>query len=431
MSHDPADARVWWRAVAIAWILIASVAPGAPASDESAASAGPMDVADWIVAQQWRGEDAGDAEGAVRIHHSFGHRFPPAVPGVGLEYYQVVPYNANLGVAGLLHSEHPERLRVAEDWMAWYLDHLYDPIVAFDPPPAATSIIELPPPPGAILDHWYLADGSGETTCPPGIDPRYCNHRDADDSNAATLLGLAWTFVQKGGDPDVLRQPGWRQGLEKVAGVMLHLQDADGLTWARSDYLAKFTMDNSEVQWGLDAMASLLEHVYGDPGAAAPYTAATEAVRSALPQLIDPDTGLYGWAKEYNGEINPADLDDWYPGTVAAAWPHLFGAEPADGPRAAAQMTAVNTWDGTGKPDWVTDTANIDEGFLWPSIGLAARLAGDDARADAHAAYVRCQRFAPDMTPGERFAWPWTVDDAGWWLRTTEGMEEASLGSCA
>ncbi len=385
--------------------------------------------ADWIVSLQLQGD--GPGAGAIFVHHEYGHRVPPAVPFVGLEYFRVVPYNANLAVEGLLHSHNPDRFQVAAAWMTWYLEHLYDPVVAMDPPPAATAIVELPPPPGAILDHWYLSDGSGETTCPPGIDVRLCNHRDADDSAAATFLSLAWTFVEQGGDPAVLQQPGWRDGLEAVADVILGLQDQDGLTWARSDYLVKYTMDNSEVQRGLDAMASLQQVVYHDGEAAATYGAAAAAVRAGIAaELLDPATGLFHVAKHYGGQRDPADAASWYPGTVAGAWPHLFGATDPAGALAARQMALVNTWDGTGKPDWATDTAAIEDGFLWPSIGHAALLAGDTSRALQHATYVMCERFAPAWTAGERFAYPWTVDDAGWWLKTVEKLGEENLGSC-
>jgi hypothetical protein len=74
-------------------------------------------------------------------------------------------------------------------------------------------------------------------------------------------------------------------------------------------------------------------------------------------------------------------------------------------------MDAVNrSWDGNPNPSWTVDFADPD-GFVWTSVGHAALLSGDCARARAHTSFVRAHKF-PNLD------WPWTVEDAGWLLRT-------------
>jgi hypothetical protein len=74
-------------------------------------------------------------------------------------------------------------------------------------------------------------------------------------------------------------------------------------------------------------------------------------------------------------------------------------------------MASLNeSWDGAPKPDWTTSVVDPG-GFLWPSIGHAALLAGYTARAQAHADLVKSEKFPA-------FPYPFTVDDGGFLLRT-------------
>ena len=211
-----------------------------------------------------------------------------------------------------------------------------------------------------------------------------------------------------------------KEKFEIIAGVILALQDDDSLTWAKDTYRVKFLMDNSEVYWGLRSMAKLEEVVFGDLTAAQTYDVKAEQIRQGIDnELFDLDTGLYRVAKFENGEFQDADpsanpdVDTlaWYPKTVAIAWPHLFNVTGPHSDRAQAQMDTLNYyWDGSPNPDW-TNTIVDTNGFLFPSIGHAALLAGDRTRAEAHATFVRNQKFPS-------FDYPFTVDDGGWLLMT-------------
>ena len=111
----------------------------------------------------------------------------------------------------------------------------------------------------------------------------YCDYADADDSYAATLLGLAWIYFEEGGSLSFLNAPGNKAKFETIAGAVLALKQSDGLTWNRpTSPKAKFTLDNCEVYWGLKAMGNLESTVFGDAVAAQTYDDAAEEVRNAI-----------------------------------------------------------------------------------------------------------------------------------------------------
>jgi hypothetical protein len=358
-------------------------------------------VADWIISLQYTNPDL-PSYGAIKIHHD-----PGFLGSDGKYYFRVVPYNSNLGVLGFLRAPVEDKLEVAEKWLDWYLSHLN-----------MNST-----PPGIVYDHWYLADGTGETTSPPGCDNSdpgkpNCDWDDASDSYAATFLSAAWAYYEEGGSVDFLNAPDNKEKFETIAEVILSLQDENGLTWAKEDYRVKFLMDNSEVYQGLSSMTKLEAVVFSDWKAAQRYKHAANSVRRGIHRfLFNRETKLYRVAEFEDGTFEEANLDIWYPGTVAIAWPHLFGVTKGYSPIAQFQMAALNdSWDGSPNPDWVTNIVD-PAGFLWPSIGYAALLAGDWDRAQAHANFVKSLKFPTEEDP-IGFSWPFAADDGGWLLRT-------------
>ncbi len=389
-------------ALVLLWAFLGASRPSAAAGEfDGPCDAQPEDAANmataatWIESLQYTAPEF-PSIGAVKTHHTAAY----VDPGEN-QYYRVVVYNANLALRGLLRSASPNRLQVVELWLRWYLDHL-------DTPPA---------PPGIVYDHWYLADGTGETTCPDGIDPPLCDFTDAADSVAATLLLLAWDYLQYGGDIAFLQESDNKEKLEAVADAILALQQEDGLTWAKDTWRVKYTMDNAEVYAGLRAMVHLERKVFRDPQAARTYRVAAVDVRRAVRRvLFDGQIRLHRVARFENDTFQDADLDVWYPGSVALVWPHLFGVIPAAEIRAQRQLSALNdSWDGSPNPDWTTSVVDPD-GFLWPSVGHAAMLAGDCTSARQHLDFVVAERF-PD------FDYPFTADDAGWLIMTLSRFE--------
>ena len=88
---------------------------------------------------------------------------PAAIGTDGESYYNVSPYSANLAVIGLLQSRAPNCISVAERWIAWYFAHLNKQ--------SATD--------GVPYNHFYQADGGGETTCVKAGDSALCHYNDA------------------------------------------------------------------------------------------------------------------------------------------------------------------------------------------------------------------------------------------------------------
>jgi hypothetical protein len=347
-------------------------------------------TAEWIAGLQFAQAGLPSA-GALPIHHTAGF-----VDATGVPYFDVVPYSANLAVAGLLKAPVAGRLEVAEAWIRWVLAHLT--------------------PAGTIRRHWYRADGTGETTCVLAGTPGLCDDEDAQDTTAGTFLGMVWAYVEAGGSRAFLVER--RAGLEAVADLLLGLQQSDGLTRETARSPVKFLMNNAEAHWGLDAMRRLEETLFSDPAAALRYQAAAARLRQAVGgELFDRQRGLYHVAKGEHGAFQAADLDVWFPGTVAIVWPHLVGVTAGRSQRARAQMAALDAqWDGAPHPDWTTGAAD-PAGFRWPAVARAAQLAGACARARAHAA-----RLTAEVLPA--FEWPWTMEDAGWFLRTLAGFGE-------
>ena len=157
-------------------------------------------VANWIDSLQYTDPNL-PSYGAIKNHHDPGHYGPDP-------YYLVVPYFVNLAVVGLLQAPVEGKLEVAERWITWYLGHLnMDDTLS------------------VVYDHWYLADGTGETTCPPGFPSARCDYDDASDSYAATFLGAAWTYYEAGGRAVFLNAPGNKEKFEAIAEVILTLQE--------------------------------------------------------------------------------------------------------------------------------------------------------------------------------------------------------------
>ncbi len=353
-------------------------------------------ITDWISQLQYS-DPSYPSHGAIKIHHTPGYIDPN-----NNVYYLVSPYNSHIAVLGLLDSDAGDRLEVAEKWISWYLDH-----INMDGTPE-----------GVVYDHWYLADGSGETTAPDGINPYYIDFDDVSDSYAALFLEVSYKYLEKGGSASFLNAPGNKEKFEIIANVILTLQDPlDGLTWGKATWPVKYLMDNCEVYKGLKSMEKLERYVFGDRSASRIYKTAAKKVKNGINnELYNETASLFRYAKFDDGSYAEADLNTWYPGTTHLVWPVLFEVIKPQSQTAQSQINSLNdSWDGSPNPDW---TGNIvDEGgFTWPSIGYAALISGDTQRAQAHADFVVSAKLP-------NFPYPFTVDDAGFLLRTLVSLQ--------
>ena len=360
----------------------------------------PLDavvLARWIAEQQYLKPDL-PSYGGLKIH--------PAVAVTsadGTNYCRVSPYFANLGVLGLLRARTPNGADVAELWVRWYYAHL-----------DAQSA-----PEGVPYEHFYQADGGGETTCVKPGDHSVCHFNDATDSAAATFFSVLWAAHQAGVASAKLNTPERKKLTEALAGVLLKLQQSDGLCWAKSDYRAKYLEDNCEVFAGLCDLANLERDVLNDLPRSTFYRQAAERVqRGILKELYDPQTKLYAVAKFEDNSRPVTNLDKWYPDTQAQLWPHLFGAvTPAD-PRTQAVMAAVNAhWNGHTKPNWSANPEQINNGSIEAGAAYAALLAGETQRVQTYVLAVKRLKFQ-NSSGLSGFEWPFSIIDAGWLLQT-------------
>jgi len=340
----------------------------------------------WIVELQERRPEA-ESLGALAMHTD------PSFYVDGQGYRHVVPYFSNLAVAALLDTDPSSRSRdVAELWIDWFLSRIG--------------------PEGVPVEHWVGMEDGLELTCPASMPTRpsveRCEAIDATDSAASTFLIVLESYRAAGGSQAFLRQR--EEPIRRVAQTVLDLQEADGLTIARSDYPVKYLMDNAETVAGLRAMARLERDVLGGRGAE--FDAAANHTADGLADLYDPTTRLYAWAKMPDGTLQSARMDRWYADAVAQVWPLVFAVTEA--PTGYRQLDEA--WNGAERPAWAEH--RDASGFAWPVLGIAAQRAGDRAAAQRQADAL-WQRHVVS-----RSAEPFTVADVGWLLRTVSALED-------
>ncbi len=374
-----------------------------PAFAEPARRPEAVVLANWITAQQFRNPELA-SYGGLKLY-----------PGVattsaeGKPYYRVSPYFANLGLLGLLRTKAPGCIDVADLWIRWYFAHLN--------PQSA--------PDGVPYEHFYLSDGSGETTCVKPGDHGLCHYNDATDSAAATFFSLLWAAHEAGVAKTILNTVERKKLVETLAEVLLKLQQPDGLCWAKSDYRVKYLEDNCEVFSGLRALADLELHVFNDVERATSYSNAADRVQQGiLMELYDRITKLYFVAKAEDNSRPAVDLDKWYPDTQAQSWPHLFGVvNPTDQKTVVVMSVTNERWNGQTKPDWAATPDRINKGWIESGHAYAALLAGDSQHVRTYVQAVKRLSFPkPADTAG--FEWPFTITDAGWLLQIVTQLPE-------
>ena len=352
-------------------------------------------LSQWVIDLQFS-DAALPSYGALKIHHT-----PSAMGAEGTPFYRVSPYVSNLGVMGLVSAKRPQHLQTAKLWIDWYLAHLT--------PQSA--------PDGVPLEHFYRADGGGETTCVRPGDAKLCRYNDATDSAAATFFCVLRASREAGVPDAFFLQTGRREKIENLAGVLLQLQQKDGLCWAKSDYRVKYLEDNSEVFAGLRDLAAIERSVFHDEKQARFYTQAAERVRAGIiRELYDANAQLYRIAKFEDGTFQTANLAKWYPDTQAQMWPHLWGVVAPKDAKSQAVVKALNTrWNERNQRDWATNPGAVNDGWIESGVAYAMFLAGDETRLQNYVAAVRRLKFP---TPGRKgFDWPFSLADAGWLLR--------------
>ena len=340
------------------------------------------------------------SHGAVRRALAAAH-----VDGQRRPWHHIAAYEGNLGLIGALRID-PTLRTEAADWLRWQVRNL--PLRGVDQ--------------GVLHDRWVLADGSQQSSCPPDIDARHCQQIDATDSTIASLFLMAKAYLDNGGDPALLREPAVRLALERAAVTLARLQQPHGLSWAKRSHPVAYLMDAVEVAAGWRAFAQVQDKVWAQPDAAQTSRARAQRTSTAVEQrLWDAGSGLW----RVSLDAGPAQIQHWYPDTMAQAWPLLWSVPDQPGAFQASRAAwprAVTRW---RNPDAAWQRRNVDPaGFWWPAAAVAAHCVGDTTAAADWVARARAAWLRPEAP----FAWPFQVSDLLWLLWLAEpGPPQAPL----
>jgi len=292
---------------------------------------------------------------------------------------RVVPYFANMAALAVL----PEYPDAARRYMDWYFAHLNHPDkYGLD---------------GTIYDY-FLYDGTPVST----------GDYDSADSYAATFLILASRYAAVTGNTNYVRAH--LGDLNAMAGVILRLQDADGLVWAKSNFRMKYIMDNAENYRGLMDWAYTLRQL-GMASQAQVFEAAAARVQAGINSLWDSNHATFAYEVTIFGLRRYANASRWYPDVPAMLFPFLYGVFPASDPRAVLVYQAVNL----AHPGW---PQRIDSAQPWAPAAYMSVLLGDQGTASVALA------TAADLGPAGGSNWQ--INEAAFVLFALDAMTGAT-----
>jgi len=296
-----------------------------------------------------------------------------------------IPYFSNLAAIALLGD--PRGHLPVRRYMDWYIAHLNRP-----------DKYNLS---GTMYD-WKKVDGEWVATY----------SYDSADSYAATFLSLALHYSRETQDFAWAKEN--LESLLEVAGVLLELQDSDGLIWAKPRYYVKFLMDNAENYRGLRDAAELMRYVEREDLAGVFDTAAGRVAIGIERHLWLPDRQVYAWAL-YGRWWARAPQEKWYPDTVSQIYPVIFGVIKPDSPRAASLYSYLNS----RYPAW--STGQFDDDFPWTVVSFMAALMQDDARAAEHLNHVHAENTARNRS------YPWHSFESAFFVKAWRKMSQRDV----
>lgn len=307
-------------------------------------------LAKYITSHQFSTEDQ-DGNGAIWT-------FMDANDGNNI--YKVVPYFGHQAARGLLKSGLDNHAAV-RNWMTWYVSHL-DTL-------------------GRAVNHYYHDRGTADSTVGP-------NDIDAQDADPALFWILANEYYSATGDKMFFTKAVKTKLEAAEKFIMDNLADKDGLTFASINFAMKYTMDNSELYAGFNALANIEKEVYKDNGRYNLYrTKAGNTQKAITLRLLDPVSGLYR-----NSANTKTNVTQWYEdGVVALIWPQLCGLDPYTADISAHQRAVLcqNFNEKNGK-DWIIDSFIIKkiDPYPWAAVGYAFSMAGDTAHGHKQLGYI-------------------------------------------
>jgi hypothetical protein len=259
---------------------------------------------------------------------------------------------------------------------------------------------------------WYLAHLSergfvndfrldGETETDTG-------KADSEDSYHATLFSLLAKTIQGNKRTDLVAAR--RDKLLTMLRALLHLQQSDGLTWAKQSHKVKYLMDNCEVLEGLENAAFLFALV-GDRETAILAKERADRCRAGLARMYDSSKRCFA----VYDRVYPS-WTKWYPDATSQAFPLLYRLVPADSAIAVHLFRQITSH----FPHFATfQTGDL---YPWMVMGECAWLMGDTARAE------RMCRAAEDLYifgPRQKY---WLIHEAAAYIRLRLLAEENGSG---
>ncbi|HVL91586.1 MAG TPA: hypothetical protein VM841_15295 [Actinomycetota bacterium] len=297
--------------------------------------------------------------------------------GTWIDRAWLVPYRSNFAAIGLARATavtgDPRYAAAAWRWLEWYANHMDAR--------------------GFVTDYQWAGGGWRST-----------GDMDSTDAYAATFLLAAHETLRATGD--LTRLSGLRGALHRALDALDATATGEGLHFAKPTYPIKYLMDEAENYAGLNA-AVALGAALQDAALASRARRDAERLKAAVPLFKHPVAG-YHWALDaMNRPAAALNWNELYASAVAQAWAIAFGlVEGAEAASLFARFEAAQPrWDeplATTQYPW--GPGRVD---YWPVVALAAKRAGDPARAAQAATRIR------DAALSENRFWPYTTAEAG------------------
>jgi hypothetical protein len=259
-------------------------------------------------------------------------QLPSGTFRLGPERRQINPYFTNLALVPLVRLGAHEPVK---QHVYWYLQHVNER--------------------GYVND--YRLENGRETDT---------GTADSEDSYHATLFSLLAEMLRHSGETDWLLPH--RDTLAAIFRALIHLQQKDGLTWAKESYRVKYLMDNCEVLRGLEDAAFLFAQL-GDSGTAAEARLRMEACLGGIGSMFSPVRGTYAVFDSHHPTWRK-----WYPDVTSQAFPIIYGVAPSD--------TAASLYEKISSSFPAFDMFHTGDFYPWMIMGECAWLMGDRERVD-------------------------------------------------
>lgn len=280
----------------------------------------------------------------------------------GRTCWKITPYFSNLACWALLDNPTVENIHIVKFWIAWYLNHL--------------NVSVSGAPNGSVFDYYADSPTGGEIEH-VGNSPNY----DSTDSYAATFLSLSRKYCQVTGDNSFINANAYN--IELVGNALVSTINKagalTGLTSAKPNYPAEYTMDNSEVNKGLVDMVWLQRNIF--------HSTSAESYYQTL--LINNTNGIenYLWnasTSDYyvSRGSRTANWSTFYADAVCQLYPFTFGVIPANGARAASLYNKFNRY----YPNWSKGYQYSD--YPWAFVCYAAAVKRDRERVDNYLTWL-------------------------------------------